>query len=116
VINQRNEVPGPAVTVEWTVDTIAPKLNGQVRAKPPVTTKKGRPRSWILASAFDRSLGKPAALEFSTAKKKPATAAGPVKVRTRKWEAKLTIKSRAKPTWVRVFDGAGNRSPWVKVK
>ncbi len=116
VIGQRNEVAGPTVTVEWTVDTLAPKLSGQVRAKGKGRAKKGKPRNWVLSSAFDRSLGQPATLEFSTAGKKPAAAAAPVKARTRKWSAKLTIKSKAKPTWVRVFDGIGNGSAWLTVK
>jgi hypothetical protein len=116
VINQRNEVPGPTVTVEWTVDTLAPRLSGPVRAKPQGKRRNSKPVNWILASTYERGRGQPATLEFSTAKRKPAASAAPVKARTRKWQAKLAIRSKPKPTWVRVFDGAGNGSGWFAVK
>ena len=116
VILQRNEVPGPSVLVQWTVDTLAPKLSGKVTAKAKGKAKKGKPRTWILSSTYDRSLEKPATLEFSTAKAKPKSTAAPAKSRTRKWAAKLTIKSKPKPAWVRVIDPVGNASTWARVK
>lgn len=113
---QRNETAGPSVSVQWTVDTLAPKLTGQVRVKEKGKAKKGKPRTWLLTSTYDTGLGKPAKLEFSTASKAPKPTAGPVSSRTRKWTAKLTIKSKPKLTWVRVFDQIGNASPWIRVK
>ena len=115
-ISQRNEVAGPAVVVQWTVDTLAPKLSGKVTAKPKGKVKKGKPRTWILTTSYDRKLEKPSTLEFSLSKAKPKATIAPVRSRTRKWAPKLTIKSTPKPAWVRVLDPVGNSSPWVRVR
>ena len=117
VISQRTQLKFPvSVTVEWTVDTLAPKLTGQVRAKAKGKAKKGKPRTYLLTTSHDRKLGKPASLEFSIAAKKPAATAPPAKSRTRKWAPKLTIKSKKKLTWVRVLDPIGNSSGWYRVR
>ena len=116
VIVQRNETVGQSVSVQWTVDTVAPKLTGKPRARAKGKTRKGKPRNWVLRTNFNRGLGRPATLEYSTAKKKPKSAAVPVRARSRKWSAKLTIKSKKKLSWVRVLDPIGNASPWVRVR
>lgn len=97
------------VAVVWTVDTVAPKLKGTVRgSKSKVAT--------VVRSTFVASSGRPARLEYSTSKKKPSMSAAPKQAQTLGWAPSLTVRNRAKVTWVRVVDQVGNLSIWYSVR
>jgi len=98
----------PVTTAEWTVDTVAPGLKGKVKVR-----KKGG--KWLLSSSYRTGQEKPAKLEFTSAKKKPAQSAKAVPGRLVSWAPKLKLKSAKKVSWVRVSDAAGNQAPWVRV-
>lgn len=106
-----NPDPGPTPA-----PALAPKLTGKVKAKAKGTAVRGKTRTWVLTSRYDRSLPKPLRLEFSITKKKPSATATPVSTRSRKWKPKLKIKSKKKPVWVRVLGPAGTASGWYRVR
>ena len=93
----------------WTVDTVAPRLKGAVRAS---RSKKAS----VIRSAFDPKAGKPARIEWSTSKKRPSAGAAPANARTVTWKASITVRGAAKVTWVRVLDQVGNASAWYPVR
>lgn len=107
---------GAIAAANWSVDTVGPKLKGQPKAKAKGKAKKGKPRTYVLSTSFDPAQGTPATLEFTITPRKPGATIPAVASRTRKWAPKLTIKSKKKPTWVRVTDPIGNVSGWVRVK
>lgn len=107
---------GPPAAASWSVDTMPPQLRGAPRARARGKARKGRPRAWILTSAFVAAQGRPASLEFSLNARKPSATATPARARTRKWVPRLTLRLRKKPAWVRVVDEIGNWSPWVRVR
>ncbi len=98
-----------AGTATWTVDTVAPRLTGRVKA-----IRRGKKTT--LKTRFQRTAGKPSKLEYSTSRKKPANAARAVPKKTTRWAPKLKLKSRPKITWARVSDSIGNTSPWYRVR
>ncbi len=102
----------PVSSADWSIDTVAPaltKLTGTAKGKK-------RKRKTTLKSAYNKSLGKPKSLEYSTSKRKPSATAPPKKVQVRGWNPKKKIKGKKKIRWVRVSDEIGNQSPWYRVR
>jgi hypothetical protein len=100
---------GEVATAEWAVDTIAPRLSGKVIAKR--TGSRVR-----LTTTFVSSLGRPERLEYTTARARPTAASPPNPSRTSRWAPTVSVNSRAKVTWIRISDLAGNQSPWTRVR
>ena len=98
-----------SIAVSWTVDTVAPRLRGKVRA----VRSKGRT---VIRSTFDASAGRPARIEYSGLKIQPPKGATPVRARTLGWAPLLTVKGQTGVAWVRVIDEVGNASVWYPVR
>ncbi len=95
--------------VVWTVDTVAPKLKGRVKASRSKKTS-------VVRSSFNPASGAPARIEYSTSKKKPPSGSAPAGSRTVPWRSSVTVRGSARVTWVRVFDRVGNGSAWYPVR
>jgi lysophospholipase L1-like esterase len=100
---------GEIAASEWTVDTVAPRLSGTVKAK-----RTGQ--KVTIRSTFVSSLGRPARLEYTTSRTRPPAGAPPKPSRTVKWAPTISITTRPPITWVRISDQAGNLSPWTRVR
>ena len=101
---------GASATTAWTVDTVPPKLTGKRVAK------RKRVGLYRMVLKFSPTSGKPSVVEYSTSKKKPSAAAVPLTSKLTEWARSIKVRSRKKPTWVRVSDTAGNQSPWYRVR
>jgi len=100
---------GEIATAQWTVDTVAPRLSGTVKARRSGSKVK-------ITSTFVSTLGRPDRLEYSTSRARPAAGARPIPSRTTKWAPVATVRSRPPVTWVRISDLAGNLSAWARVR
>lgn len=97
------------VVFTWTVDTVAPTIRGTVRG---IRSRNAT----SVRSSFLKANGKPDTVEFSTARKRPGSKAPVAKSRTLGWSPSFKVKGRATVFWIRVFDPAGNASPWYAVR
>ena len=100
---------GEIATAQWTVDTVAPRLSGTVKARWSGSKVK-------ITSAFVSSLGRPDRFEYSTSRARPAAGTRSNPSRTTKWGPVISIRSRPPITWVRISDLAGNTSTWTRVR
>ena len=93
----------------WTVDTVAPRLAGAIRAR-----RKGG--MVTITSSFVSTLGRPSKLEYATSRPQPSPAAPPNSSRTVNWSPAVKVRSSQTIAWIRISDAAGNQSPWSRVR
>jgi hypothetical protein len=100
---------GEVASATWTVDTVAPRFAGTVKAR-----RKGG--TVTLTSAFVATLGRPSKLEYATSRPAPSPTASPNPKRVVSWTPAVKLRTRQTVTWVRISDAAGNQSTWSRVR
>jgi hypothetical protein len=100
---------GEVASATWTVDTVAPRFAGTVKAR-----RKGG--TVTLTSAFVATLGRPSKLEYATSRPAPSPTASPNPKRVVSWTPAVKLRTRQTITWVRISDAAGNQSTWSRVR